>query len=48
MLEREYFPVPKNCETILKMYGSLDPKAKYNCKTGKYELPKESRILKRF
>ena len=48
MLEREYFPVPKNCEAILKtMYGSLDPKAKYNSKTGKYELPKESRILQR-
>ena len=48
MLEREYFPVPKNCETILKtMYGSLDPKVKYNSKTGKYELPKESRILQR-
>ena len=43
ILEGEYFPVPKNCETILKTtYGSLDPKAKYNFKTGKYELPKDS------
>ena len=43
MLEGEYFLVPKNCETILKTtYGSLDPKAKLNSKTGKYELPKKS------
>lgn len=38
-LENEYFNCPKNIETFLKLqYGSIDPKAKFNSITCKYEL----------
>ena len=38
-LEDKSFNAPCRVKRFLKMnYGSLDPKAKYNCKTGFYEL----------
>ena len=39
-LEGEYFPCPKNIVSFLESnYGSIDPKAKYNTISCKYELP---------
>ena len=38
-LEGECFNAPSQVQKFLeKCYGSLDPKAKYNCKTGFYEI----------
>ena len=39
-LEGKYFPCPKNIVSFLEShYGSIDPKAKYNTISCKYELP---------